>query len=283
MRRLISMIVITMITLTARAAGEPADWYIYLYSESAGLNGDAGQFTTGDSDGEFILRGCEISASGINFCIHDSGWTSIFGWGEGGTISSTGTDYMLGEATSASGWMEIAEGTYDITWNAIARTIRLEASAETGTPADWYLYVYSEAFSLNGDLGQFKTTETEGVFVIDECNITEKGINFCIHDSSWSAVYGWSDNGGAVSSTGTDCELGVSTTASAWLDLAAGNYQVTWNSNDKTVRFDSPYTGMTIIDMNTSGNATAYDMMGRKVSATHKGLVIVGGKKYFNK
>ena len=37
--------------------------------------------------------------------------------------------------------------------------------AAAGDDADWYLYFYSETHGLDGDAGQFKETDTEGVFI----------------------------------------------------------------------------------------------------------------------
>ncbi len=102
--------------------------------------------------------------------------------------------------------------------------------------ADWYLYVWSE--SLSGDLGQFKTTDADDVFVIPSCNIPVEGIKFCVRNGSWSKMYGWKD--AAVTATGVDVELASADGANGWLALAEGDYKVTFNSTAMTIRFDEP-------------------------------------------
>ena len=136
---------------------------------------------------------------------------------------------------------------------------------------------------MNGDAGQFKTTDTENVFVIDECNITAQGVGFCIHNAAWDASYGWNDEGGAVSAVGVACKLAASTTANGWLDLPAGTYKVTWSAADLTVRFDSSSTTGIYNINNAHHEDAAFSLAGQSVNANYKGIVIKNGKKYMNR
>ena len=103
---------------------------------------------------------------------------------------------------------------------------------------EWALYFYSESADLNGDAGIFNPTSTEGIYILEGVEVTASGIAFGIHDSSWAATYGWSDEGGAVTDIGTAYKLAVSTQANGWLAAHPGNYNVTWNENDNTIKFD---------------------------------------------
>lgn len=117
-------------------------------------------------------------------------------------------------------------------WSATA------ARAAQAAAADWYLYVWSEQTS--GDLGQFETTDSPNIYVIPVCNVPIQGIGFCVRNSTWSVMYGWSDDGGSVSATATDVVLATTSQASGWLELPVGSYKVTFNASNLTIRFDAP-------------------------------------------
>lgn len=282
-KRIISIVLMVITAISTCLAAESADWYLYLYSDAAGLNGDAGQFVSTESDGVYRLDGVSLPASGINYCIHNSAWSAIYGWADGGSVESTGTDYPVAAATSANGWLAVEAGVYDVIWDSTNLTIRLEPSSSTEVKADWFLYVYSEEHSLNADLAQFVTTDTENVFEIKECNVPAQGIGFCVHNAAWSQIYGMSDEGGIVAHTGSDVALDVTTTASAQLDLPAGIYKVTWNATAKTIRFDTISGVPAIVALPSESNKGVYNMAGQRVAPTHKGIVIVNGKKIFNR
>ena len=105
--------------------------------------------------------------------------------------------------------------------------------------SDWKLYFWSDASNAGGDAGTFQTGNTDGVFVLEGITTTETGLKFCVHNSAWSVQYGWSTGSeGSVLATGVDVPLGVTSSASGWLGLPAGDYDITFNLNDKTIRFD---------------------------------------------
>lgn len=106
--------------------------------------------------------------------------------------------------------------------------------------ADWKLYYWSDSYSLDGDAAQFETTSDASVFVIKSVNVPNEGFNIGVHNSDWSVVYGWSDEGGAVNTKGAEVKLAAAATCSAWLDLPAGDYSVTFNASTLTIRFDDP-------------------------------------------
>lgn len=110
----------------------------------------------------------------------------------------------------------------------------------------WSLYIWSDASSSGGDVGQFQTTGTDGVYLLSKYEIAEQGLKFCVHNSSWSSMYGWSTGSeGIVTSTGTAVQLGSTSGATGWLNLSDGTYNVTFNENDLTIQFDSYQEGTT--------------------------------------
>ena len=90
----------------------------------------------------------------------------------------------------------------------------INANALASDAVDWYLYCYSEQYDINGDIGQFVETETPDVFILENCLVEKSGINFCIHNQSWSTSYGWSKGEeGIVKEIGSDVPLGPTTSA----------------------------------------------------------------------
>ena len=85
---------------------------------------------------------------------------------------------------------------------AILMMVLMTVSANAaGELADWYLYVWSDAANAGGDRGQFKTTDTDGVFVLEGVTLTEDdaaGLKFCMRNGDWSVMYGWDDAGGSL-------------------------------------------------------------------------------------
>jgi len=167
------------------------------------------------------------------------------------------------------------------------------------------LYFYSESAGLNGDAGIFKTTDSDGVFVLEEVSVVAEGINFCVHNADWSVNYGWSDEGGSVNAIETEVKLATSTTASGWLDIPVGTYKVTWNANgaligkictqpvgtykvtwnanDLTIRFESLSTTAIREVRIPTGIHAIYSLGGHRVNSNHKGMIIIDGKKYINR
>ena len=113
-----------------------------------------------------------------------------------------------------------------------------------GANSGWYLYIWSDASSSGGDLGQFQTTSTNNVFTLENVTISEGSLKFCVRNSSWSTMYGWSQGTeGSVTSSGTDVALGSTSSASGWLDITPGDYDVTFNLTALTIRFDVHSSG----------------------------------------
>ena len=290
MKKIYAILMMAMMALTTSAA--TADWYLYIWSDTSNSGGDAGQFQTTDTDGVFLLEGCGITEEGVKFCIRNSAWSEMYGWSDetgGGSVETTGTAIKLATATSANGWLALPVGTYDVTWNTNDKTIRFDASSATSVNADWYIYYWDDLANGGGDLGQFKTTDNEGVFYLENLELTnENGVKFCIHNSAWSSTYGWNwvegTEGGSVTETGADVSLEASSTASAWLGLPVGKYKVTWNSNTLTIRFDTTTpTNINDVRQTVSNKNVTYNLVGQRVDAHQKGIVIVNGKKYINR
>lgn len=135
-----------------------------------------------------------------------------------------------------------------------------------GSYADWYVYGYKNG-ELDADLGHFKSTDEEGVFVIDACEVPMQGFYLCVHNGAWSTKYGWSDDGGSVNATGTAVKLGEGNTT-GWFGLAAGTYKVTWNANNQTIQFDAQDSTEPVSDTPIPTELKVYDKEGTTVLAT---------------
>ena len=134
------------------------------------------------------------------------------------TISNTGTKLM--EAPSIS----VPEG--------------FEANyvAADGAEADWRLYFYKENTDLSSDQGIFKTTATDGKFIIENVNVPYEGVVFSVHNDAWTSKYGWSDEGRELDATGKAVKLAAhGDNANGWMTIPTGNYDFIWNANDLTL------------------------------------------------
>ena len=281
MKKIYAILMMVLMAVSTNAA--LADWFLNTYDANNNYaSAGSGQFVTTETDGMFLLEGVEITAEGVNFCINNESWSEVYGWSdEGGSVDATDKAVKLATATGATGWLALPAGKYDVMWDANNLTVTFKISAATGSNADWYIYFYSEENSINGDAGQFRTTENDGVFVLDGCDVTAKGISFCIHNADWTARYGWTETASAtVTETGVDVPVGL-TDGNGWLDLEAGKYTVTWDVNNLTIRFDgNTSTIVSLLHHVVNGDNATYNLAGQRVSAGVKGIVIRNGKKF---
>lgn len=285
MKKIYAILMMVMMALTTTAAD--ADWYLYTWSDNSNSGGDLGQFKTTDTDGVFLLEGAQLTEEGVKFCIRNSAWSEMYGWSdEGGSVDATDKAVKLATANGATGWLALPVGTYDVKWNATDKTITFMAASSTSVNADWFIYYWDDAASAGGELGQFKTTDADGVFRLENLELTnESGVKFCIHNAAWDKTYGWGwaegTEGGSVTEAGVDVQLEASNTASAWLGLPVGKYNVTWNATALTIRFDNPTATSikSVNDLRHMDNGIIYNLAGQRVSDNQKGIVIVNGKK----
>ncbi len=102
----------------------------------------------------------------------------------------------------------------------------------------WSLYTWSYTTSTGEDIAQFETTDNPNIFVIDSLVIEEQGLGFSVHTADWDIQYGWSDDGGSVTSAGVAVQLAPSNTANGWMELPVGAYDVTFDLSVPSIRFD---------------------------------------------
>lgn len=103
--------------------------------------------------------------------------------------------------------------------------------------SEWIFYVYSES-GINTDLGTFQTTSDSNIFKLKKVAIPtscESGFNFMIRKSDWTG-YGWGTE--TIATTGVAYGVATATQATGWCTLAAGDYDITFNLSDLTIRFD---------------------------------------------
>lgn len=209
------------------AEGDAADWYLYFYSGTYSLDGDAGQFKETATANVYTLEGVSVPGSGISFCVRNSSW-SKYGWKDA-SVTTTGTPVGLAASESANGWLALDAGTYDVTWDATNLTIQFDVHEDTDL-SDWYLYLYKEA-AIDGNT-QFHTTSTEHVFIIEGLRLEETNVNLSVHNSDWSSKYS-----ADVTTAGSATALPTSESASGTLYIGTGIYDVTWNESTCEITF----------------------------------------------
>jgi len=106
-----------------------ADWYLYVWSEA--VSGDLGQFETTETANVFVIPTCKVSVEGIGFCVRSGDWTTQYGW-KMEAVSATGVEVELATATQANGWLNLPVGSYKVTFNVSALTIRFDVIEDQG-------------------------------------------------------------------------------------------------------------------------------------------------------
>ncbi len=149
MKRIVLSFLLTL-TVFVSSWGADSGWYLYLYSEANGLNGDAGQFKTTANDNVLLLENFDLTASGINFCVHNSGWSQIYGW-DAAAVSTVGETVTLATTTQATGWLSIPAGTYDVTFNLATLTICFDGHGSTDLAISYTTYPDGHALATVSD------------------------------------------------------------------------------------------------------------------------------------
>lgn len=108
-------------------------WTLYFWSGTHVVDGDAGSFVSTSDASVFVLKNCAVPAEGINFCVHNGDWSVQYGW-KSESVSATGVDVALATANQANGWLALPAGSYDVTFNSSALTIRFDTVSEEVTP-----------------------------------------------------------------------------------------------------------------------------------------------------
>lgn len=107
-------------------------------------------------------------------------------------------------------------------------------SANAGEKADWYFSNATDNWVL-AESCQFQTTDEDDVFVLPSFNLSGN-VNYTITNAAWSEYYGWTD-GGSVTEAGVAYPLGAQAT-NGWCGLPAATYDITFDRNAKTIKFD---------------------------------------------
>lgn len=109
------------------------------------------------------------------------------------------------------------------------------ANAAVGDAADWYFSAECNSWAVN-ESTQFKTTETDGVFILKDYTIAGS-TGYKITNLAWSTYYGWAD-GGSVTETGVAYPLAENVTGNGWCGLTGGTYDITFNQTEQTIMFE---------------------------------------------
>lgn len=276
MKKIYAILMMAMMAVSANAAGELADWYLYVWSDAANAGGDRGQFKTTDTDGVFVLEGVTLTeddAAGLKFCMRNGDWSVMYGWDDaGGSLDAADKAVKLATATGATGWMALPAGKYDFTWNATEQTITATASTavtpEAPIPTELKVYDSAETPNLMGTLAA--VTGQEGKFA-GQITATAAWQQFYVMDEENSIAYGANATG--LSSGDDKYNMWVGEEVGVYdieIDLKAMTWKATFNST----------TSINAINLTKKENETTYNLSGQRISAGAKGLVIRNGRKY---
>lgn len=128
MKRYLSILVMLAMAFGAMAAN--SSWSFYFYDTTTGSGGDLGTFQTTSTSNVFLLENVEITATaGFQFWIHDSSWSTSYGWYE--TVANTGQAYTVTTGNGA-GWSSLPAGAYDITFNYTNKTVQFDVHSSGG-------------------------------------------------------------------------------------------------------------------------------------------------------
>ena len=275
MKKIYAMLIMALMAVNANAAGELADWYLYVWSDAVNAGGDRGQFKTTDTDGVFVLEGVTLSeedAAGVKFCMRNGDWSAMYGWDDaGGSLDAADKAVKLATATGATGWMALPAGKYDFTWNATEQTITATASSAVTpeAPIPTELKVYDAESTLMGTLAA--VTGEEGKFA-GQITSTAAWQQFYVMDEENSIAYG--ANAAGLSSGDDKYNLWVNEEIGVY-DIEIDLKAMTWKAT-----FNSTATSISTINLQKKGNDTTYNLAGQRISAGAKGIVIRNGKKY---
>ncbi len=142
------MTILTMLcALSAQLwSANKVDWYLYVWSESA--SGDLGQFEETEDANVYVIPACDaVPVEGINFCVRNGDWSTKYGWKDN-SVTATGIAVELASASGATGWMSLPVGSYKVTFDASALTIRFD-SPDSGDDED------EESYPDHSDSRQF--------------------------------------------------------------------------------------------------------------------------------
>lgn len=109
------------------------------------------------------------------------------------------------------------------------------AFAASGEPADWYFVADNNSWKVDATT-QFQTTETEGVFILNDYNLAGNTA-YKITTADWSSSYGWAD-GGSISETSIAYPMEKGSAGNGWCALPAGTYDITFDSSASTIEFN---------------------------------------------
>ncbi len=129
--------------------------------------------------------------------------------------------------------------------------------AAAGDDADLYIDFYYDSDESKNTNCQFKSTDTEGIYVSKTGVNLVSDMGFKVHNSTWSEEYGW--GGSNVTTVDTDVKLDKKTEISignGWSALSEGTYYVLFDKNTEKIRFG--WKPFLVID-NVNGITAPYD------------------------
>ena len=135
-----------MLAMALGAMAANSIWSFYFYDTNTGNGGDLGTFQTTSTSNVFLLENVEINynGTGFQFWIHDSSWSTSYGWYE--TVANTGQAYTVA-AGGGAGWSSLPVGTYDITFNYTNNTVQFDVHSSGGTTTVKKVSILGDSYS----------------------------------------------------------------------------------------------------------------------------------------
>ena len=152
---------LTMATLLAvisigghAATGDPVDWYLTVTFDNW-TSQSSTQFVESGTAGVYTIDNFTTTGS-FNFGVRNSSWGTQYGWVE--NVTAVGQDFSIANTGACNGWASIPAGTYDVTVNLTAFTIRFDTHDDSGGGSS-----VSDGFVRGADISWCTEMEADGV------------------------------------------------------------------------------------------------------------------------
>lgn len=192
-------------------------------------------------EGQTGVYTLNVKTLGTGFKINNGSWGSInIGAQSTSKKLTVGTPFSytngnMSQNISFNGVTKVENAV--VTLDTNAKTILV--SGQGSGKVEWYVAGLNDASFKLDDAHKMTASETEGVYVLKDFEITKAG-SFKVATSGWGIGYGWNDKSVTFSENMLSHKLEeVSGETGDVPYTMTGKYNITWNNNTKTVTFES--------------------------------------------
>lgn len=233
------------------AAGDPVNWYLTVTYDNWTTQSST-QFVESGTANVYTISGYSVTAVGFKFGVRDGSWSSTqYGWVE--NVTAADQAFSIANTGQCNGWASIPIGTYDVTVNLSALTIRFDTPSGSSSDIDdssidyWYLAGDFSSWSLSSTYQFTQSQADSDVFTLeftaptlDEWN----GFSFALVSASWTTKYNCP--GGNLSELGTAYQMAQftdNTNAYCNAMTEGDSYTLTWNRANRTLEITANGSG----------------------------------------